>query len=94
MVATATDDVGSYASQPLAVQVTVPALTGSGNTATYTQGGAAVLASPAIAVVDVGSADLVSATVSIGAGFFTGDVLAAVTTGTAITASYNAAPAC
>ena len=89
VVATATDDVGSYASQPLAVQVTVPALTGSGNAATFTQGGAAVVASPALGVVDVGSATLASASVTISSGYFAGDLLAAVTAGTAITANYN-----
>ena len=57
---------------------------------TFTQGGAAVVASSGITVSDVDSLDLASATVSIGTGFFAGDTLAAVTTGTAITASYNA----
>src|SRR5271165_1845329 len=90
VVATATDDVGSYVSQPLAVQVTVPVLSGA-SPATYTQGGAAVTASSGITVTDVGSATLASASVSIGAGFFSGDVLGAVTTGTLISVSYNAA---
>src|SRR6202044_609204 len=67
-----------------------PVLSGAGNTVTFTQGGAAVAASPAITVSDVDSLDLASATVSIGTGFLAGDVLGAVTTGTAILASYNA----
>jgi len=67
-----------------------PVLSGAGNTVTYTQGGAAVDASPAITVTHVDGTTLVSATVSISSGFFTGDVLAAVTTGTGITASYSA----
>jgi hypothetical protein len=69
---------------------TAPVLSGAGNTVTFTQGGAPVAASPSIAVTDVDSATLASATVSVSSGFFSGDVLAAVTTGTAITASYNA----
>jgi hypothetical protein len=73
------------------VATSAPVLSGAGNTVTYTQGGAAVVASPAIAVSDAESPTLASATVSIGNGFFAGDTLAAVTTGTGITANYNAA---
>ena len=67
-----------------------PVLSGAGNTVTFTQGGAAVAASSGITVSDVDSLELASATVSIGTGFFAGDTLAAVTTGTSISASYNA----
>jgi lipopolysaccharide export system protein LptA len=68
-----------------------PVLAGAGNTATYTQNGAAVTASGSLTVTDADNLDLASATVSISGGFFAGDVLSTVTTGTAITASYNAA---
>jgi hypothetical protein len=68
-----------------------PVLGGAGNTVTYTQGAAAVPASPAITVTDTGSLTLASASVAISTGFFTGDTLAATTTGTGITASYNTA---
>ena len=47
--------------------------------------------SPAATVSDVDNQTLASATVSISSGFFAGDVLAATTAGTSITASYNAA---
>ncbi|MFI4889019.1 MAG: hypothetical protein ACHQIL_00655 [Steroidobacterales bacterium] len=67
-----------------------PVLTGAGNTVSYTQGGAPVAASPAITVADVDSLNLASASVSIGSGFLAGDTLSAVTTGTLISASYNA----
>jgi hypothetical protein len=73
----------------VAVATTAPVLSGAGNTVTFTQGGSAVAASPGIAVSDTESANLVSARVSFGGGFFAGDVLTAVTTGTAITASYS-----
>src|SRR6202034_1179509 len=58
---------------------------------TSTQGGAAVTVSPAIAVSDADSLTLAAARVSISTGFFAGDTLAAVTTGTGITATYSAA---
>jgi hypothetical protein len=67
-----------------------PVLGGAGNTVTFTQGGAPVAASPAITASSVDNLDLASATVKISTGFFAGDTLAAVTTGTAITVSYNA----
>ena len=47
--------------------------------------------SPAATVSDVDNQTLQSATVSISSGLLTGDVLAATTAGTGITASYNAA---
>jgi hypothetical protein len=86
---------GTLASNVVTSNVSVteaeaPVLAGAGNTVTYTQGGAAITASAAITVTDVESTTLASATVSISTGFFAGDALAAVTTGTAITASYNA----
>ena len=62
--------------------------------ASYTEEGAATTLSPAVTITDNNAATtLVSATVAITGGSFAGDgdVLSATTTGTAITASYNAA---
>ena len=87
---------GTLASNTVASNVTVvgvdqaPVLAGAGNTVAFTQGGAAVVASLGITVSDADSLNLASATVTISSGFFAGDTLAAVTTGTAITASYSA----
>ena len=60
-------------------------------TASYSENAAPVTLSPAAAVSDVDNQTLQSATVSISSGLFTGDVLAATTAGTGITANYNAA---
>ena len=60
-------------------------------TASYSENAAPVTLSPAAAVSDVDNQTLQSATVSISSGLLTGDVLAATTAGTSITASYNAA---
>ena len=67
-----------------------PTLANVPGTASFTQGDAALTVGPSIAVSDPDNLTLVGATVSIGNGFAgDGDLLAAVTTGTAITASYN-----
>jgi len=63
---------------------------GNTSNASFTQGAGPVLASPAITASSVDNLNLASATVTISAGYFAGDVLAAVTTGTSITVSYNA----
>ena len=60
-------------------------------TASYSENAAPVTLSPAATVSDVDNQTLQSATVSISSGLLTGDVLAATTAGTSITASYNAA---
>jgi hypothetical protein len=67
-----------------------PALGGLSN-ASYTASGAPVALSLGATVTDLGSTTLTSATIQISAGTFAGDgdMLAASTTGTAITASYN-----
>jgi hypothetical protein len=58
--------------------------------ASYSAGATATTLSSGTTVSDPESANLVSGTVSISSGtFLTGDTLAAVTTGTSITASYN-----
>ena len=59
--------------------------------ASYSENAAPLTLSPAAAVSDVDNQTLQSATVSISSGLLTGDVLAATTAGTGITASYNAA---
>jgi lipopolysaccharide export system protein LptA len=68
-----------------------PTLSNVAASATFTQGGGAVTLSGAAAASDPDNLDLVAATVAITGGTFAGDgdVLAANTTGTAITASYN-----
>jgi hypothetical protein len=70
-----------------------PVLTNVAPTATYVENAAATTLAAAATVSDVDSLTLANATVKIVGGTFTGDgdVLAASTAGTAITASYNAA---
>jgi len=94
--ATETDTVNltSTASSP-AFSVTVvhepPVLTAS-NTVSYVQNGPVVQVDTALTVNDPDSGGLLAgATVQITSGFFTGDVLNADTTGTAISANYDAA---
>lgn len=70
---------------------TIPDLTGVAASATYTEGGSAIVLSPTgLTVADAGST-LTSATVSVGFNSITGDVLAANTSGTSITATYDTA---
>jgi phospholipase C len=67
-----------------------PVLSNVAVSASYSAGGTATTLSSGTTVSDPESANLVSGTVSISSGtFLTGDTLAAVTTGTSITASYN-----
>jgi hypothetical protein len=68
-----------------------PTLSGVAANASWTEEGAVTTLSPGISVTDPDSTQMSSATVSIAGGTFANDqdVLAAVTTGTAITASYN-----
>ena len=68
-----------------------PTLSSVAASAHFTQGGAAVALSGAVSVTDPDNLDLASATVSVTGGTFAGDgdVLAANTAGTSITASYN-----
>lgn len=88
---TVTAAVGATSATQIEV-VTAPAaplaLGGGGNTATYAQGGSQVAVGPALTVTDSQSSTLVSATAAISAGLNSGDVLAASTAGTGITASY------
>src|SRR5262249_27778762 len=88
---------GLITSAPQSSTVTVvgtndaPTLSSVASSAQYTEEGAAGTLSGAITVVDVDDLNLTSATVKITGGSFAGDtdVLAANTTGTSITASYN-----
>ncbi len=68
-----------------------PTLTGTTN-ASYTELAAAKTLSPSVTVADPDNLDLTGATVVIAGGTFAndGDVLSATTSGTSITASYNA----
>src|SRR6202043_273223 len=67
-----------------------PTLTGTAN-ASFTEKGSSVTLSPSVTISDTSSTTLVGATVAIAGGTFAndGDVLAATTSGTSITASYN-----
>jgi lipopolysaccharide export system protein LptA len=69
-----------------------PTLSNVASSASFTQGGGAVTLSGAASASDPDNLTLVAATVAITGGSFVGDgdVLAANTTGTSITASYNA----
>src|SRR5262249_53715963 len=69
-----------------------PTLAGTANAA-FTENGAPVTLSPSVTVTDPDNLGLVGATVAIAGGTFAGDgdVLGFDTTGTAISASYNAA---
>jgi hypothetical protein len=67
-----------------------PALTGGGNTAAYTEQGAAAAVVPGIVVSDVDNTTLASATVTISNGFAAGDVLNFANQN-GITGSWNAA---
>jgi len=68
-----------------------PTLSGVPASASFTQGAAAATLAPSVTVSDPDNLKLVGATVRITGGTFAsdGDVLAATTTGTAITASYS-----
>ena len=67
-----------------------PALSNVAASAAYSAGGTATTLSSGTTVSDPESTNLVSGTVSVSSGFAAGDTLAATTTGTSITASYNA----
>jgi len=90
---TVTATIGGESTTQVEV-VTAPAaplvLANGGSTVTFAAGGTPVTVDPALTVTDSESTTLVSATVAISAGFSPGDVLAANTTGTGITASYSA----
>ncbi|HWE59673.1 MAG TPA: hypothetical protein VG228_08265, partial [Solirubrobacteraceae bacterium] len=62
----------------------------AGGTASFTAGGAGVALDSTLGVTDGASPTLSSATVSIASGLLSGDQLSADTSGTSITASYNA----
>ena len=68
-----------------------PMLANVATSGSYTENGTGIVLAPALTVTDNDSANLASATVRIDGGFYAGDVLAATTAGTSITASYDAA---
>lgn len=70
---------------------TPPTVAGAGNTMPYSKHGPAAVVDGALTLSDPDSGGMLSgATVTISSGFLSGDTLAAVTTNTGITASYNA----
>ncbi len=74
------------------VNIDPPVVT-AGATVGYTEQGTAAVLDSGLTLSDADNPLLASATVSISSGFLAGDTLAADTTGTAITASYDAATA-
>ena len=88
---TASDGISTSALATSTVNIpdAPPAVT-AGATVSYTEQGAAVTLDSTLTVTDIDSINLASATVSISAAsFFAGDILAATTTGTSISQSYN-----
>ncbi|NJO74750.1 MAG: tandem-95 repeat protein [Leptolyngbyaceae cyanobacterium RM1_406_9] len=65
------------------------AVVGAGATLAYTENQTGRVIDNTVTMSDVDDTQIASATVTISSGFTAGDVLAAVTTGTNITASYN-----
>ena len=92
--ATVNDHNGGIVTTPITVTIhgtdDAPVLSNVASTASYTEPNPAVTLSSGTTVSDVDNTTLASATVSITGGFFPGDVLAATTAGTSITASYDA----
>src|SRR5205807_147783 len=90
------DDGGATTSVTTTVGITAvndpPTLAGTAN-ASFTENGSAVTLSGSAAVSDPDNVNLAGATVAVTGGAFAGDgdVLGVNTTGTSITASYNAA---
>jgi VCBS repeat-containing protein len=89
------DASGATSTATLTIAVTgandSPVLADVAANASYTEDAAATVLSSGLTVTDVDNSNLASAKVSISNGFITGDMLAANTAGTSITASYNAA---
>jgi lipopolysaccharide export system protein LptA len=83
------DALSSAAAASTVTVHTPPSLGGGGATATFIGGGPAVTLDAGLTVSDVDSTTLTTATVTIGSGFLPGDTLAANTSGTNITASYD-----
>ena len=81
---------GTSTTDTSALSVTNGPQIGVGGTVTYNAGDAALHLDASITLTDGAATTLASATVSITSGFLSGDVLAADTTGTSISASYNA----
>ena len=80
--------LSAVATSTVTIPDTAPVVT-AGAAVSYTEQGAAVTLDSGLTVTDIDNTTLTSATVAIGAGFLAGDTLAANTTGTSITASYN-----
>src|SRR5262249_28507443 len=90
----ATDGHATSNQQTVTITITgtddAPVIGGTGNTISYVAETTAKVIDSALTVADVDNQNLAGATVTISNGFQTGDVLAATTTGTSITAIYSA----
>jgi hypothetical protein len=71
-----------------------PVVTTTGSALAYTENAAATAVDSGLTVSDVDTATLASATVSLTAGFVSGQDILAFTDQNGITGSWNAAPAC
>jgi lipopolysaccharide export system protein LptA len=85
-----TVDSNTVSSSVTVVGVDQAPVLAAGGTVTYNGGGVAAIADARLVVSDADSKTLASATVAITSGLYAGDTLAATTTGTNITATYNA----
>jgi len=94
VTSSAIESDGSQASTSAAIAATivdVPGFSGIPAAVAFTEKGSAVPLAGAAAVSDLSAQTLASVTVAIASGTVAGDVLAASTAGTSVTASYNAA---
>ena len=66
-----------------------PVVTATSGSSAYTENGDPVAIDGAMVISDPDDTQIVSGSVSVTTGFATGDILAATTTGTGVTASYN-----
>jgi hypothetical protein len=83
------DGTLSSASASTTLQVrTAPSIT-AGASVTFTAGGSAVVVDSGLALTGTESSSFSGAKITISSGFLAGDTLAATTTGTSITATYN-----
>src|SRR5262249_52389570 len=87
----AANNLSAAQTETIAITVHNPTLSSVAASVQLTEGGSAVALSGSVVVTDAKSANLTRATVAIAGGTFAGDgdVLAATTTSTSVTASYN-----
>src|SRR5262249_6655110 len=87
----ASNNLSTAQTETIGIAIHNPTLSGVATSVQFTENHAALTLSGTVTVTDAKSATLARATVAIAGGTFTGDgdTLAATTTGTSITASYN-----